>query len=226
MTAEGEERLGSAAFVLGTAQAPGASSLWFSRPGHDPVGFAFADTLRPDAKVVVSALRKGGFAVEILSGDQPDRVAAAAAAAGVADSRARQHPADKIERLAALKTAGHRVLMVGDGLNDAPALAAGHASLSPAEAADISRMAADVLWQGASLGAITELLGVARETRRLALQNFAIAAAYNAVCVPLAMLGFVTPLIAAIAMSTSSIAVTLNALRLTTKPCRAEAFRI
>ena len=225
MTAAGVERLGSASFVLGTAQATAASPLWFSRPGHEAAGFSFSDSLRPDAKEVVTTLKNGKFAVELLSGDQPDRVAAAAAAAGIPYSRARQEPAGKIARLAALKEAGHRVLMVGDGLNDAPALAAGHASLSPAEASDISRSAADVIWQGASLSALTELLGVARETRRLALQNFAIAAAYNAVCVPLAMLGYVTPLIAAVAMSTSSIAVTLNALRLTTKPCHPEAYR-
>ena len=225
LTPAGEERLGSAAFVLGATGAPGSSSLWFSQPGREPIGFAFTDALRSGVKEVVANLLQGGFSVEMLSGDRADRVEAAAADAGIAAYRAQQRPADKIARLEALKASGRRVLMVGDGLNDAPALAAGHASLSPAEASDISRMAADVIWQGASLGAVTELLAVARETRRLALQNFAIAAAYNVVCVPLAMLGWVTPLVAAVAMSTSSIAVTLNALRLTTKPCRPEAFR-
>ena len=222
-TSAGEIRLGSADFA-GVASG-GDKALWFKAPGQEPVGFAFADELRSDAAATVQALKGAGFAVEVLSGDSEARVAGMASAAGIAVYRGAQRPADKIARIEELKAQGHRVLMVGDGLNDAPALAAGHASLSPSTASDISQTASDAVFQGEALAPALEVLGVARMQRRMALQNFAIALGYNAVSVPLAMAGHVTPLIAAIAMSTSSIAVTLNALRLGRIDCPAKAQR-
>ena len=221
-TQSGEERLGSAVFT-GAKQHDGMAGLWYSAPGMPPAGFIFRDQLRRGATDVIAALRAGGYGVELLSGDTASRTAEAAALAGIGEAAGGQSPVAKIARLAALKAEGKRVLMIGDGLNDAPALAAAHASVSPSSAADISQVAADVIWQGASLRPLTDLLAVARESRRMALENFAVAIAYNVVFVPLAVAGLVTPLIAALAMSTSSIIVTANALRLRSKSCRLKA---
>jgi len=188
--------------------------LWLRARGRPPVRFGFIDSLRPDARDVVDALTAKGYEVAPLSGDRVGPVQAAAAEVGVADWRAQCSPADKTARLEALAAEGRRVLMVGDGLNDAPALAAAHVSLSPASASDISQTAADAVFQGRSLNGVVELLDTARRSETLVRQNFALAFAYNVVMAPLAMAGFVTPLIAAVAMSSSSLLVTGNAFRL------------
>jgi Cu2+-exporting ATPase len=182
----------------------------------EPVAFKFEDKLREDAGETVDALRQAHFGVSLYSGDRREAVEAAAKAVHIEEWHAGMKPQEKIERLEALKAQGRRVLMVGDGLNDAPALAAAHASVSPSTAADISQTASDAVFQGAKLMPVIELLATARKTRKMSFQNFAVAFGYNLVFVPLAMAGFVTPLVAAIAMSTSSILVTLNAIRLRT----------
>jgi Cu2+-exporting ATPase len=211
-------RLGSAAFCNIAAHAsaggPDSASLWLKRGDANPIALAMTDAVRDDAGAVVQALRRDRIGVEILSGDTADAVGGVAQRLGVAQWRAGQRPDDKIARLDMLLRDGRKVLMVGDGLNDAPALAAGHASLSPSTATDISQMAADAVFQGDRLNPVLTVLAVAKGAKWRALENFAIAIGYNLLFVPLAMLGLVTPLIAAIAMSTSSIAVTLNALRL------------
>jgi len=215
-TGEREERLGSAAWV-GLSDASEPATLWYRRDGEPPVPLHFEDALRADAGAVVAELGRAGYAVELLSGDTPAAAKAAATAMGIATFHGGIRPDGKIARLAALKAQGHKVLMIGDGLNDAPALAAGHASLSPSSAADISQTAAGAIFQGDKLAPVVEAIAVAQATRAMSLQNFAIALAYNALFVPLAMAGLVTPLIAALAMSLSSVAVTANALRLRTK---------
>lgn len=216
-TPQGEERLGSASWAGADTEAGDQNAtLWYRKRTAAPIPFHFEDTLKLDARNVVNDLREAGYAVELLSGDRPHAVSLAAAASDIQEWRAGVRPDGKIRRLKELSASGRKPLMVGDGLNDAPALAAGHASLSPASAIDICQTAADAIFQGERLFPVLETVKVARAARHMSLQNFAIALGYNAVCVPLAMAGFVTPLIAALAMSASSIVVTGNALRLRT----------
>jgi Cu2+-exporting ATPase len=212
--ANGVERLGSGAWCGAQASEGDAAAVWFRAADGTTTALHFEDRLRPDGAEVVRRLHDAGFGTELLSGDHRGAVEAAAVQAGIVRWTAGMLPAQKIARIEELKAAGRNVLMVGDGLNDAPALAAAHASLSPSTAADISQTAADAVFQGERLAAVLETIAVARAARRMALQNFAIAIGYNAVFVPLAMAGLVTPLLAAIAMSASSIAVTANAVRL------------
>ena len=176
--------------------------------------FVFADRLRDNARDTIARLRAMGLGIELLSGDREDVVRAVAGELGIDEWRAQCPPAAKVQRLKDLAAEGRHVVMVGDGLNDAPALAAGHASLSPATAADISQTAADMVFQGRSLAPVAEAVAVARAATRHVKQNFALALLYNVIAVPIAVAGFATPLVAAVAMSSSSILVTLNALRL------------
>lgn len=215
----GDIRLGSARFCgVDSVSDDGHSELWLVRPGQEPVRFAFADRLRPDAARAIAALGRENLSVELLSGDRSAAVALAAAEAGVSLWRAEVTPAGKAQRLADLAAQGKRVLMIGDGLNDAPALAAAHASISPATAAEATQNAADAVFQGDSLLPAVETLQVARRADHLVRQNLALALLYNLSAVPLAIVGEVTPLIAAVAMSSSSLLVIGNALRLGARP--------
>jgi len=218
---KGGIRLGSASFC-GVADAPqdGRSELWLARPDHPSVRFAFADRLRPDAAAVLAELKRRGLGVELLSGDRAHAVARVAKDCDLADWRAEVSPAGKVERLVELARGGRRVLMVGDGLNDAPALAAAHASISPATASEATQNAADAVFQGESLAAVLEILAVSRCAERAMRQNLTVALLYNLAAVPLAIAGVVTPLIAAVAMSSSSLLVIGNALRLGAAPAR------
>jgi Cu2+-exporting ATPase len=197
--------------LAGPATGP---ELWLDRGDGRKVRFAFEDAPRDDASETVARLMREGFAVELLSGDRHETVRDMASALGIAEWRAEANPAAKAARLAELAASGRNVLMVGDGLNDAPALAAAHASLSPATGADVAQVAADAVFQGAGLAAVGELLDVARRARELVRQNIVASIVYNALAVPAAVLGYVTPPLAAFLMSSSSIYVVVNALRL------------
>jgi Cu2+-exporting ATPase len=179
-----------------------------------PVTFTFEDMLRPDAGEVVASLRQQGIKLEMLSGDRAAAVARAAKALGLDVSQSRMSPQSKLAHVEELARSGRKVLVVGDGINDAPALAAGFASMAPATASDIGRTAADVVFMGSSLEPVTLVRSVAIAAQSIARQNVALAVGYNILAVPIAMLGLVTPLIAALAMSSSSIIVIANALRL------------
>jgi Cu2+-exporting ATPase len=206
------ERLGSAGWC--GAESPGAVQLWYRRGTEAPAGFRFEDRIRPDARALVRDLQAKGLSVEMLTGDVPLIAASVAQEAGIAAWQAKVRPEQKARHLEALAKANVRALMVGDGLNDAAALAMAHVSIAPGTAADISQKAADMVLRGSDLMPIAEAIAVARKARRLVLENFALALAYNLTAIPLAALGMVTPLIAAATMAGSSLLVTLNALRL------------
>ena len=207
-------RLGRAAFVGASFEPARETELWFGIEGEAPVRFRFADEPRPDAPETIRALQQRGLEVRILSGDTREAVERVAGPLGVEYWRAGLLPAQKSARIDAIAASGRKVLMVGDGLNDAAALARAHASMAPGSAADASQNAADLVFTGDRLWAVVEAYDVARAARRRALENFAFSALYNLVAAPAAVFGLVTPFIAALAMSGSSLAVTLNSLRL------------
>ena len=214
-----EARLGSAAFCGTSVDAPpagnnsdGPSFITFACSGEIS-RIAVRQTLRPDATTVVAMLRRQGLRLMMLSGDRAEAVAPIAQELGIDEWQAGITPARKIEAIELLKAQGRRVLMVGDGLNDAPALAAAHVSMSPITAAHLAQAHADALFLGDHLLPVERAVSISRKASRLMKQNLALAAIYNAFAVPLAIAGLVTPLIAAIAMSGSSLLVTLNAIR-------------
>lgn len=186
----------------------------FAFDGGKMQRFPLDETPCVGAAEAVAELRRSGLPSEILSGDSERAVARLANRFGFAEARSEMGPEDKIARLDTLRGEGRRVLMVGDGLNDTAALAAAHASMSPASASDAGRAAADLVFLRDDLSAVPLALRVARRTARIVRQNFGLAILYNCIAVPLAIGGFVTPLIAAIAMSASSVLVVANSLRL------------
>ncbi|MEX0969946.1 MAG: heavy metal translocating P-type ATPase [Paracoccaceae bacterium] len=209
-----EARLGRAEWVGADGDGGARTTAWL-RLGQNPaIELVFEDDARADAADTVARLRAAGLGVSLLSGDAEGPVARMADRLGIKTWVARATPAGKVEYLQSLAASGHKVLMVGDGLNDTAALASAHVSISPASAVDASRSAADMILTGGRLGRVVDSWNLARRARRRVLENFAMAFGYNIITVPIAFAGYVTPLIAAIAMSGSSIVVSLNAMRL------------
>lgn len=205
-------RLGRANWV--GAEAGSITATHLKIGSQPPLSVAFADRLRPGAAEAVAAFQKQGKQVHLISGDVAGAVGDLAGRLGIVHWRAEALPADKVALIAELAAQGRKVLMVGDGLNDTAALAAAHASISPASALDAARAASDIVLLGTDLAPVAEAVRVAVKARRRIKENFAISLLYNVVAVPIAIVGLATPLAAALAMSLSSITVSVNALRL------------
>lgn len=222
-----EARLGSLEFCglasVVRAHPANSQSLIAFRQGRQTAIFHVLQALRSDAEAAMRRLRRMRVQIHIVSGDRSEAVEPIARRLGVVSWSAGVSPAGKVALLNDLKASGRRVLMVGDGVNDVAALASAHASLAPISAADISQAQSDAVFLGESLVPVVLTLSTARRAKRAMLQNLALAIVYNAIAVPVAMAGFVTPLIAAAAMSGSSMLVTLNALRLRWVPRSSKA---
>ena len=209
-------RLGSRAWCgLPEALADeGLLEFAFRLGDQSPVVFAFEDALRPDAAETIATLKAAGLGVHMISGDREAAAQRVARATGIEHLMARATPQAKLAFVEALTAAGKKVLMVGDGINDAPALAAGFTSMAPSSASDIGRTAAETVFMGHSLLAVAFARDIGIRSQKIARQNFGLAIGYNVLAVPVAMAGLASPLVAAVAMSTSSIIVIANALRL------------
>ena len=175
--------------------------------------FTFTEEIRPDAAATVARLHAAGIATALLSGDTPAACARVAETLGITDLSAAMTPAAKARWVAARATEGRRVLMVGDGLNDTGALAAAHASVAPGSGLDAAQAAADVVLLSGQLSGVADLLTVSRRSLHRMRQNIWLSAGYNLIAVPIALAGLATPFLAALAMSLSSVSVSLNALR-------------
>lgn len=205
-------RLGRAAWVGGEQR--DQTSAWLRVGDRDADAFLYSDALRPGAEDAVAGLIASGKDVMLISGDSTGAVESLAGRLGITKWIAEALPQDKAAQVQALSDDGHHVLMVGDGLNDTAALAAAHVSISPASALDAARVASDIVLLGQDLSPIADACTTAERATKRIRENFQIATVYNVIAVPLAVVGLATPLIAALAMSSSSITVSLNALRL------------
>ena len=213
-------RLGSAEFVGGGAaesiQIDGDvhTDVFLGVDGEVVAWFSLQDELRPDVDRTLAALAKRGLRVALLSGDNRRAVATLAEALGIAEFHAECTPQQKLSIIETAQGNGERVVMVGDGINDAPVLSGADTSVAPAEGALLAQTSADVIMLGNSLQPLETLLDMSDKTMRIVRQNLAWAIVYNASALPLAAVGLVPPWLAAIGMSASSLIVVLNALRL------------
>ncbi|MDP9838399.1 Cu2+-exporting ATPase [Neorhizobium huautlense] len=209
-------RLGSRRFACGLDHVGGAASseVVLSVDGAELATFRFEDRLRAGAEAAVRDLHSRHLSTAILSGDRAAVVERLARRLSLDTWQADLSPRDKTNAVSSFAEGGCKVMMVGDGINDAPALRAAHVSMAPATAADIGRQAADFVFMHESLSAVPFAHDMSRRAGSLIRQNFGLAIGYNVIAVPIALAGYATPLIAAVAMSTSSLIVVANALRL------------
>lgn len=186
----------------------------FCIEGEETEIFHFRDEVRLDVKEILNSLRTENIPIVLLSGDRPATVEQIAKDAGISEYHAQMMPAEKFLYIDALKKHGERVLMIGDGLNDAPSLAGAYVSIAPGNAIDLTRNAADIVFMGDRFQPVLDAIRIARASQKLVLQNFMIAVVYNLIAIPVAVMGFVTPFVAAVAMSGSSLIVIANSFRL------------
>jgi len=189
-------------------------ALWLGDGQQAFARFSIADPLRPDAAAAIASLRTLGISPRILSGDGAEAVRSVALAVGVDVFQSRQSPEDKLDAVRTLQAAGHRVLMLGDGINDAPVLAGADVSMAMADGAPLAQRSADLVLTGSSLRRVPQAVALARRSQRIIKQNLAWALAYNLLALPFAAMGWVNPGLAALGMAASSLMVTANALRL------------
>jgi Cu2+-exporting ATPase len=212
-------RIGSPRFAAPAHTPPetadGASWVALAEGNELIAWFALADTPRADAPAALAALRKQGLRLHLVSGDAEGAVKATAQQLGIADWHAGALPEDKLAYVKALQGEGRIVAMVGDGINDAPVLAGAQVSIAMGEGADVAQAAADMVMLGSRLATLADGVALARKTQQIIRQNLGWALAYNLIAIPAAALGYVTPWLAGIGMSASSLLVVLNALRLT-----------
>jgi Cu2+-exporting ATPase len=214
---DGQEwRIGNADFVGGGAAVDESTSthVFLGVEGNAVAWFELEDALRPDAQETLGAVRKLGIATALISGDNRVAVDGVAAQLGISDRHAECTPEDKLAIIETAQRRGERVVMIGDGINDAPVLAGADTSIAPAHGALLAQTSADIIMLGDSLAPLTTAIEMSRKTMRIVRQNLAWAIVYNTLALPLAAAGFVPPWAAAIGMSASSLIVVLNALRL------------
>lgn len=208
-------RLGKFSWCGGGQAANDTSlELWLNYGDYPAVRFTFADQIRTDAQTVIATLENAAIPTMMLSGDRPEVVNQIAETVGIKQAKASLTPVEKSKKIQQLKQHGASILMVGDGLNDALSLAVATVSMSPASAIDITQNAADIVFQGERLDPVITAWRTAKFSQILVKQNFLLAILYNVIAIPLAVAGQVTPLVAAVAMSSSSLIVIANAMRL------------
>jgi Cu2+-exporting ATPase len=211
-----EWRIGNAEFVGGGVAADDSTTthVFLGVEGNAIAWFEIEDELRPDAKQTLNALRQLGLKTSLVSGDNKAAVESVAEALDIRDTHYECTPENKLTIIEAAQQAGERVVMIGDGINDAPVLAGADTSVAPAHGALLAQTSADVIMLGDSLAPLTTAIEMSRKTMRIVRQNLAWAIVYNTLALPLAAAGFVPPWLAAIGMSASSLVVVMNALRL------------